>query len=133
MLAVDTNVVVRFLVNDDAAQHRRAVDLFRSHDIWLPKTVLLESEWVLRTAFGFTGPEIGAAFRGLLGLSNVRCEAFPAVAMALDGLTAGLDFADALHLCSCQGASVDEGFASFDARFVKRAKRQWPELAVRLP
>lgn len=133
MLAVDTNVVVRFLVNDDAAQHRRAVALFRGRDIWLPKTVLLESEWVLRTVFGFTAEEIGGALRGLLGLPNVRCEDGPAITMALDGLAAGLDFADALHLSGCPAAGADEGFATFDARFVKRAARKWPEIPVCVP
>lgn len=133
MLAVDTNVVVRFLVNDDAAQHRRAVALFRKHEIWLAKTVLLESEWVLRTAFEFTAQEIGAALQGLLGLPNVRCEDGRAVATALEGLAAGLDFADALHLSGCQAAGADEGFATFDVRFIKRAQRQWPGIAVRVP
>ena len=133
MLAVDTNVVVRFLINDQAVQHQRAIALFRKHDLWLPKTVLLETEWVLRTVFDFTGEEIGTALRNLLGLPNVRCEDGPAVAMALDGLAAGLDFADALHLSGCQAAGADEGFATFDARFVKRARRQWPDIAVRLP
>jgi predicted nucleic-acid-binding protein len=133
MLAVDTNVVVRFLVNDDAAQHQRAVALFRKHEVWLPKTVLLESEWVLRTVFDFTALEIGSALQGLLGLPNVRCEDGPAITMALDGLADGLDFADALHLSGCSAAGADEGFATFDARFIKRAKRRWPELVVRLP
>ena len=41
MLAVDTNVVTRFLTGDDAAQHKRAVALFERHTIWLAKTVLL--------------------------------------------------------------------------------------------
>jgi predicted nucleic-acid-binding protein len=133
MLAVDTNVVARFLVNDDAAQHQRVLALFRKHDIWLAKTVLLETEWVLRTVFEFTGEEIGAALRKLLGLPNVRCEDGPAVALALDGLTAGLDFADALHLTGCQAAGAEEGFVTFDARLVKRASRQWPDITVRLP
>ena len=62
MLAVDTNVVVRFLVdNDDAAQHKRAVALFQTHSIWFCKTVLLESEWVLRSAFGFAEKDIASA------------------------------------------------------------------------
>jgi predicted nucleic-acid-binding protein len=133
MLAVDTNVVVRFLVNDEAAQHLRAIALFRKHDIWLPKTVLLETEWVLRTVFDFTGEEIGSALRNLLGLPNVRCEDGPAVAMALDGLAGGLDFADSLHLSGCQAAGAEEGFATFDTRLVKRASRQWPDIPVRLP
>jgi hypothetical protein len=51
MFAVDTNVVVRYLVNDNAAQAARARRLVEREDIFVPLTVLLETEWVLR---GFT-------------------------------------------------------------------------------
>jgi predicted nucleic-acid-binding protein len=129
MLAVDTNVVVRFLTDDDAAQHKRAVALFRVHAIWLPKTVLLESEWVLRSAFGFAAADIARAFQGLIRLPGVRCEDHPAVLAALEALAAGMDFADALHLAASREA--DEGFASFDTRFVKRARKYWPDIALR--
>ena len=54
-----------------------------------------------------------------------------AIASAIDALAAGLDFADVLHLAS--GRSADEGFASFDTRFVKRARKHWPGVAVRTP
>ncbi|MFT4103967.1 MAG: hypothetical protein QM674_23670 [Burkholderiaceae bacterium] len=50
---------------------------------------------------------------------------------AIDALARGLDFADALHLVS--GHVADEGFASFDTRFVKRARKRWPGVAVRTP
>jgi len=131
MLAVDTNVVVRFLAADDPGQHKRALALFHAHTIWLPKTVLLETEWVLRSAFGFAAADIAHALRGLTRLPEVRCEDPKAVEAAVEALAAGLDFADALHLCASRQA--DEGFASFDARFVKRARKQWPDAAVRTP
>ncbi|MFT3820530.1 MAG: type II toxin-antitoxin system VapC family toxin [Rubrivivax sp.] len=131
MLAVDTNVVVRFLADDDAAQHRRAVALFRAHTVWLSKTVLLETEWVLRSAFGFAAADIAQALLGLIRLPGVRCEDPQATQSAIEALAAGIDFADALHLTASREA--DEGFASFDARFVKRARKRWPELAVRTP
>ena len=131
MLAVDTNVVVRFLAGDDPAQHRRAVALFRAHTVWLSKTVLLETEWVLRSAFAFTAAEITHALRGLTRLPGVRCEDPRAVQSAIEALPAGMDFADALHLAGSQQA--DEGFASFDARLVKRARKHWPGMAVRTP
>ena len=51
MITVDTNVLVRFLINDDAAQHQKAKQLFLNHPIYVLKTVLLEAEWVLRGAF----------------------------------------------------------------------------------
>lgn len=131
MLAVDTNVVVRFLVDDEPAQHRRAVALFRAHGIWISKTVLLETEWVLRSAFGFAAQDIARAFTGLVRLPDVRCEDLSIVIAAIEALSAGLDFADALHLQSSLDA--DEGFASFDLRFVKRARRQWPDVEIRTP
>lgn len=132
MLAVDTNVVVRFLADDDPVQHRRAVALFRAHTVLLAKTVVLESEWVLRSAFGFAATEIAQALHGLIRLPKVQCEDAGAVVSAIDALAAGLDFADALHLASGKGAA-DEGFASFDTRFVKRARKHWPGVAVRTP
>jgi len=131
MLAVDTNVIVRFLVDDDPNQHRRAVALFRKHAVWLPKTVLLECEWVLRSAFGFEPAEIAQALHALTALPRVRCEDAAAVTAALDAMAEGMDFADALHLASSLGA--DEGFASFDMRFVRRARKHWPTAIVLTP
>lgn len=133
MLAVDTNVVIRFLVNDDARQHQRAVALFRTHRIWLSRTVLLECEWVLRSAFGFEAKEVAQAFTGLIGLPNVVCDDATACAQAIAALAVGMDFADALHLQCAQRATCDEGFATFDARFIKRAVKQWPGSKVRTP
>jgi predicted nucleic-acid-binding protein len=133
MLAVDTNVVIRFLVNDDAAQHKRAVALFGRHTIWLAKTVLLESEWVLRGVFGFAAAEIARAFEELRCLPDVRCEDSPAVSEAIAALANGMDFADALHFASRQEAGATEGFASFDTRFVKRASAHWPDADIRTP
>jgi predicted nucleic-acid-binding protein len=133
MLAVDTNIVIRFLVKDDAAQYKRAAILFGEHTIWLAKTVLLESEWVLRSAFGVPAAEIAQAFAGLIRLANVRCEDFPAVAEAIAALANGMDFADALHFASSREARITEGFASFDARFVKRARAHWPDANIRTP
>lgn len=131
MLAVDTDVVVRFLADDDAARHRGAVALFRAHTIWLSKTVLLETEWVLRSAFGFGAADIAQALRALIHLPGVRCEDPHATRSAVDALSAGIDFADALHLAA--GRPADEGFASFGARFVKRARKRWPDIAIRTP
>jgi predicted nucleic-acid-binding protein len=133
MLAVDTNVVIRFLTGDDVAQHKRAVALFERHTIWLARTVLLECEWVLRSAFGFTAAEIARAFHGLIHLPGVRCEDFPAVSEAVAALAKGMDFADALHFISSREAGSEEGFASFDACFVKRANAHWPDAGARVP
>ena len=51
MIAVDTNVLVRFLVRDDAKQAGRAASLIRANAVWISKTVLLETECVLRSLY----------------------------------------------------------------------------------
>ena len=118
MIAVDTNVLVRVLTRDDAGQFSRATALFDSEEIWIAKTVLLETEWELRRLHGFSAAELGAALRALAGLSNVHFEDEVAVARAFELWSKGLDFADALHLVSRGEA---EEFATFDEKLVKRA------------
>ncbi|MCP5410517.1 MAG: PIN domain-containing protein, partial [Chromatiaceae bacterium] len=51
MIGVDTNVLVRLLTRDDEAQFRKALKLFQQEEIFIPKTVFLETEWVLRYAY----------------------------------------------------------------------------------
>lgn len=120
MIALDTNVVVRFLVNDDKAQGRRARNVIARGDVFVGPTVLLETEWVLRSAYGFPADEVGRFFRALLGLPGLTTESPERIGRALDGYEAGLDFADALHLASADAA---DAFATFDRRLARRASR----------
>jgi len=120
MLAVDTNVLVRLITQDDAAQVERAARLFQREQVWIAKTVLLETEWVLRYVYGFTPQDVTDALQGLAGLSAVHLEDPVAVNQALSWLDAGVDFADGLHLGSCGEATR---FASFDARLMKSAAK----------
>ncbi len=120
MLAVDTNVVVRFLTADDPKQSQRAFALIRDTPVWVAKTVLLETEWVLRSLYGFGVERVAAAFQDLVGLPTVHVEDARAVQRALGWFAAGLDFADALHLASRDRA---EAFVTFDDNFRKRAGR----------
>lgn len=120
MTAVDTNVLVRLLTGDDPAQAAAARALFESEHVWIAKTVLLETAWVLRSLYGFEDETIRGALTKLLGLRSVSVEDTRAVASALTLTSEGLEFADALHLTSTpEGAT----FASFDGAFVKRATR----------
>jgi predicted nucleic-acid-binding protein len=118
MIALDTNVVGRFLTADDATQARRARRLIESSEILVPATVLLEAEWVLRAAYGFSAQQIHDSFLALLGIPTLHTDAPDRVGQALDWYAAGLDFADALHLAFSQSA---ERFATFDDKLVKRA------------
>lgn len=120
MLAVDTNIVVRLLAGDDAAQSKRAKVLFAHESVYLSKTVVLETEWVLRRAYGFDTKSIFHALRGLISLPNVVCECFDDVNDAIGWMSEGLDLADALHLSV---AKMVGRFATFDRKFQKRAVR----------
>jgi len=118
--AVDTNVLVRLLTADDPKQSAAAKALFAAGPIWIAKTVLLETAWVLRGLYRFDDSAIHAALIKLLGLKNVQAEDEAAVARALTLNAHGIDLADAMHLTSRAPGAV---FVSFDRRFVRRATR----------
>jgi predicted nucleic-acid-binding protein len=54
MLAVDTNVIVRYLTRDDDEQFAKANALIGSEDVYVCTTVLLETECVLRRGYRFS-------------------------------------------------------------------------------
>jgi predicted nucleic-acid-binding protein len=118
--AIDTNVAVRFLTGDDPAQAARARRLVEAGDLFVATSVLLESEWVLRSGYGFATERIVQALRDFAGLPGVTLEDPLLVARALDWAEQGLDFADALHL----GRAGDcTAFMSFDRLLAKKAAR----------
>jgi len=120
MTVVDTNVLVRLLTGDDPTQAAAARSLFAAGPIWIAKTVLLETSWVLRSLYGFQASAIRDAFIKLLGLTNVHSEDEASVATALALTVHGIELADALHLTSRPAGAV---FVSFDRSFVRSAKR----------
>lgn len=120
MLAVDTNIIVRLLVGDDPRQTALATEAFASHQIFISKTVLLETEWVLRGVYGLNPEMIRQSILGILGLRNVSVEDPEVVSAAMDFIKHGLDFADAFHLASRPARAH---FASFDRALVRKAKR----------
>lgn len=130
VIAVDTNVVVRLLTKDEEAQFERARELFATETIFLPKTVLLECEWVLRSLYVLPPRQIAQALTSLIALPQVRCEDKDSAAAALDLMRQGLDFADALHLASSGAA---ERFASFDRALARRARAVTPHIPVAPP
>ena len=119
MAALDTNVLVRFLVQDDAAQGRAATRLIRGgvlagRPLFVPVTVLLELEWVLRSAFGFDKAAVLHALFGLLGSFELRFESESAVEAALAQYEHGAaDFADCLH-AALAGQAGEQPLWTFD-------------------
>jgi predicted nucleic-acid-binding protein len=120
VIAIDTNVIVRLLTHDDAAQYQASRRLFASEEVFIADTVILETEWVLRYAYDFEPSAICESLRKLCGLGNVRLSNAQLVAQALDWYESGLDFADAFHLALSQHHPV---MKTFDDKFIKRAKK----------
>jgi predicted nucleic-acid-binding protein len=126
---IDTNVVVRFLTNDDKRPAKAARAAIEAGDIFITTTVMLESEWVLRSGYGFTRERIVTGLRGLAGLPGVTVEEPARTAQALDWTAGGMDFADALHLA---GSNTCDSFLSFDRKLIKAAKGK-PAIPVTTP
>ena len=102
----------------------------KSDEILIPKTVMLETEWVLRHAYGVGKKAIITGFRKMMGLPNVKVEDQQTVFQAVSWYGSGFDFADALHLASSMGS---DKFVTFDKAFVNKARKSISTIEVALP
>lgn len=127
MIAVDTNVIIRFLVDDIPREGNRARRVFEENRIHLAESVLLESEWVLRAVYAFSREDISRAIRSLLRLPNVTVDDRAAITQVLDRFDAGFDFADALHYVRSAGLELK----TFDKKLINKARRH--QLRVTAP
>ena len=110
MAALDTNVLVRFLIQDDARQGiqaRQLVDeaLTRGETLFIPITVLLELEWVLRSNFEFPKDQIITTLSSLLSAKELVFEAEASAEVALELFRQNkADFADCIHIALAHAA-----------------------------
>jgi predicted nucleic-acid-binding protein len=136
MIGIDTHILARFYCDDpDDPESIRQRPIARrimveSDAIFVPLTVILEFEWVMRAFYETQPADFCAAIAHLLGMPHVVVERWEAVNDALEFHRRGLDFADALHwTCSAHCRE----FVSFeDRRFVRRARRMKRAPAVLL-
>jgi predicted nucleic-acid-binding protein len=103
MAAIDTNVLVRLLMRDDKSQLARAQQLVSQclaaeQDLFVPVSVALELEWVLRSRFGLDKEAVLLTFSHLLLTVELRFDAAEAIEWALRQYReASTDFSDCLH------------------------------------
>ena len=116
-VAVDTNVLVRAVVRDDAAQARIAAKVLSDAEvIAVALPCLCEFVWVLRRVYNFQPSDVATAIRALLAAANVEVNR-PAVELGLSVLEAGGDFADGI--IAYEGNWLGgETFVSFDKKAV---------------
>ena len=131
MIALDTNVLARYLLADEPSQARAAGKRIEDGEgeFWIPVTVVLELAWVLR-AKKVPDAEIAARLQELFTLGNLRLQCSSAVFRALRWAEQGLDLADALHLALSDKASH---FLTFDEALTRRATKLGAHPAVMSP
>ncbi|MEY2777277.1 MAG: hypothetical protein RLY30_1375 [Pseudomonadota bacterium] len=121
MNAIDTNVLVRLLVADDMRQAQQAAELIDSGQaFFVPITVVLELEWILRGFYKLKPLEVQKSLEGLLSIRTLHFESESRVQRAVQGLADGFDFADLLHHLAADGCDV---FYSFDRKLSSRMAR----------
>lgn len=137
MIALDTNILARFYVLDDGdaqskTQHEQVVlALSQRERFWVPKTVVLELERVLRGFYQRDREDVLRVLNHLIAMPNVTLEDEATVRAAIAGLRARLDFSDALHHASSKQC---EKFITFDdKRFARPAGRLKLEPPVVVP
>ena len=121
MIALDTNVLARYLLDDEPRQSAAARRLLARAEarFSVPITVTLELAWVLKSRSVPRGAVVDA-LRGLAALPNVQLQFPEVVSVALQLAERGLEIADALHLAMSRRA---ERFVSFDEQFIRQARK----------
>jgi predicted nucleic-acid-binding protein len=119
MIGLDTNVLARYYVDDqaDAEVQRQRLAARRlvesGQPLLVSKSVILELEGVMRGYYGFAQAEVATVMRHLLEQAHITVEDRDAVEQALSNCEAGNDFADALHHASYKSC---DSVATFDDR-----------------
>lgn len=129
-LAVDTNILARALTDDGTEQARRSSACFRDNDILVIDTVLLETEWLLRSRLKVPRAEVHSLFSALLSWPNVTFADRTRIVNSVMAHSHGLDFADAMHLFAAREC---EAILTFDDDFIRRSRKIADAVAVRKP
>lgn len=131
MRAVDTNILARFYLRDDAVQGRIAARVLAAGDVFIPKTVVLELEWVLRYVAEQSESKVIECLAHLIALPGITVEDRDEIEAALTHCRNAIDFADALHLAASSACSE---LLTFDDRgYARRAKKLRLKPAVLVP
>lgn len=122
MRAIDTNVLVRLVTADDAAQLEIARAILDEPLLLLP-TVVMETIWVLGSVYRLPRSMIAERLRRIFGYDLAHVTNGGEISWALDRFEAGADFADMLHLALAAHAGA-KSFATFDRNLDKAAGGQ---------
>ena len=132
MIAVDTNIIVRLMINDNAKQVSKARSLVVENNIAITSGVLIETVWVLGRTYALDRPAIARSLAALLALPNIAAPWPGSVQSLLDCFLAGMDFADVVHLLDAKALGCNK-LASFDEKLRKQAVKRTIDIDVVAP
>jgi predicted nucleic-acid-binding protein len=123
MIALDTNILVRFFAKDDEAQWRKVHGLLGRKDttFFVCDLVLVETQWVLRSVYEWTCAEVADAFFRLTSIHNLEFENEARLRLALNALQEGADLADELIVRASRERGA-QSFATFEKGIIRRHK-----------
>jgi predicted nucleic-acid-binding protein len=122
MIAVDTNIVVRFLIADDPRQAALAQQRM-TEGAFVSPGVLMETEWVLRSSFRLPRQRLADLLHDLIEVASVEFEDRDQLRWAVGRYRLGADWADLLHLIA---ARAHGRFATFDRDLSRGAGKDAP-------
>lgn len=129
MIGLDTNVVVRHLVQDDPKQSKAATQAFRKltpgEPGLLTTIVLVETYWVLSRGYKFPIESVVTTLEQLIDSADIKIQDEHHVRRALAEARSGADFADAMIAQACQGFGCS-AVLSFDRNAQKLLRFQAP-------
>lgn len=131
MIGLDTNVLVRYLTQDDPEQAEQASRLIEGRCTSatpgrITQIVLCELVWVLQRAYGYSKTQIIEVLDQMLVTAELRIEHEPLARQALDAYRSGpADFSDYLIALNNQSAGCEATY-SFDARLCRYTCVQAP-------
>lgn len=118
MRAIDSNVIIRLIVNDNEDQVERARRLIEGETVLVATTVLLETNWVLKSTYGLGKSVILMALRAFTSHRNVRLIDGDVIEQALTLAESGLSIEDSFHVAASSAAS---SFVTFDGPLFRGA------------
>ncbi len=114
---------MRLILDDDKLQGKAASKLLAGNMLFVPLTVVMETEWVLRAAYGLPRSQIADAIGFAINIENLHFEVAEDVCWAVDRYRDGADFSDMIHIIASKELAA---FATFDRKLEKQALPNCP-------
>ena len=128
MIALDTNVLVRWIARDDPVQSAHADEILQE-PFFVSPSVLTELGWVLQTRIGMDRAKIAFSVSKLMSLPTANLPFAANLRWAVERYATQGDWGDLIHIATSTEA---EAFGSFEKQLVKQAGPNAPVPIINL-